>query len=137
MSREIKFRAWQKVIGKMIDLKKLTPLALSSHMVDADGLFIPFSDSLILMQYTGLKDRNGKEIYEGDIVRNHRNPHNEELILVRWQEAINDIKWTIEKPGFRFERINGSGTTIWVADKHFEIIGNIYENPELLGGSDT
>lgn len=64
--REIKFRAFNIVTQTMIDLKKITPFALD---IDTDGLFIPFSDGLIIEQFTGLHDRNGNEIYEGDIVK--------------------------------------------------------------------
>ena len=63
--REIEFRAWNIVTKTMIDLKKITPLALG---IDTDGLFIPFSDGLILMQYTGLKDKNGVKDWIDDIV---------------------------------------------------------------------
>ena len=64
--REIKFRAWHQDTKKMLDLKKMTPLALSPSL-DQDGLYIPFIKDLPLMQYTGIKDKDGVEIYEGDI----------------------------------------------------------------------
>lgn len=71
--REIKFRAWN---GKeIVDLQAITPLALDDNMNNQlamrgeSGLFIPFSDEIKLMQYTGLKDMNGvAEVYECDII---------------------------------------------------------------------
>ncbi|MCY8239164.1 YopX family protein [Bacillus inaquosorum] len=101
-----------------------------------------FSDEYELISrdlYTGLKDKNGREIYEGDIVRNHRNNSNE-LLEVSWQEEVaqhasDGIYWTKEVPGFRFKRIKRGLTTVFVAHVDLEVIGNIYEDPELLEAS--
>ncbi|QAW10614.1 hypothetical protein ETA15_03725 [Bacillus subtilis] len=91
------------------------------------------------MQYTGLRDKYGREIYEGDVVRNHRRYSNE-LLEVFWQEEVADyssdgVYWTKEVPGFRFKRINKGMMTVFVANVDLEVIGNIYEDPELQEAS--
>lgn len=94
MTREIKFRAWDDE-EKMIR-KSWTRIAPEE------------TRGLVLMQYTGLKDKNGKEIYEGDILE-------------------------IEKIDGKVRGTAGMGTAYsdyWAGV--LEIIGNIYENPELL-----
>jgi len=117
MSREIKFRAWNVATKVMVDLKKITPLALN---MDTDGLFIPFSDGLPLMQYTGLKDKNLKEIYEGDIFGSKP--------LRCIVEIEKDGRWILVFVDKRIKPIS-------ILDRKVEksaIIGNIYENPELI-----
>lgn len=105
MKREIKFRAWD---GKTMDSFSL------NNDFDCHAGWLKNS---ILMQYTGLKDKNGKEIYEGDIVRNvwrdiYKNNNINEL--VRWNN------------GYHFQH-SGAHTQ----DQTLEIIGNIYEHPAL------
>lgn len=122
--REIKFRGWSGKV--MIDLKRITPIALSDNM-NTDGLFLPFLDNLPLMQYTGVQDKNGTEIYEGDILR----------FKTKWDCET----WRVEQVRFG----DGSfhlGFVICMyhtqIDEHqetrttMEVIGNIHENPELL-----
>ena len=117
--REIKFRAWAVEEEKM---------HYSPDMRDWDGfdawLRLDCEDndigegSVKLMQYTGLKDMDGKGMYEGDILLHEGGKMKE---VVKWGEQM----WTEE--GF----MTGFGEWWGTADQ-YKIIGTIYENPELL-----
>lgn len=76
-------------------------------------------DDVILMQYTGLKDKNGKEIWEGDVVKFGKKPENlTQIGPINWNQKA----WAFNpftKPKYGKKRI-------------FEVVGNIYENPELI-----
>ena len=115
--REIKFRAWNVVTKKMIDLKKITPFALN---METDGLFIPFSDGLLIMQFTGLKDIFGKEIYENDIVRGTIDLGDD--IDYNFTDTIifKDGAFCCDKADFELKFYDQ------------EVIGNVHENPELM-----
>ncbi len=105
--RQIKFRVWDK------ELKTLGSV---------DHLYIPSEgiQSNFLMQYTGLVDKNGKEIYEGDIVKGDAG-----ICIIEWNEVDTDRSWELAV-GFRIS----FGMTS--QSSKCEVIGNIYENPELL-----
>ena len=116
--REIKFRAWFKneyIAGIMHefglgqDYFKLSAIDIETN--EYENWTFEISDAIAIMQYTGLKDKNGKEIYEGDIVKSDYYHFNR--ITVEW----NTEHW------HPFSYQYGA--------RHFEIIGNIYENPEL------
>lgn len=104
----------------MIDKEKITPLALSTDM---RGVFIPFNEEIIVMQYTSLKDKDEKEAFEGDIVDVGKG--NIYFIEFRYGE--------FRLYSFR-ARNNGEEYSISIGAylKDSEIIGNIYQNPKLL-----
>jgi uncharacterized phage protein (TIGR01671 family) len=124
--REIKFRAWDKERKDMRQIKLMDWsewwVSTGSTWERENGLEYGERNSFkneetdrhILMQYTGLKDKNGKEIYEGDIV---------EWDEKEWGAPNREVViWDYE--------LLSSRRTDW---KQFcEVIGNIYENPELL-----
>lgn len=124
--REIKFRAWhkeKKIIGEVLGIDILhKEIFFSDEDVDCYE-HTDFKD-IELMQYTGLKDKNNKEIYEGDIVK------------LRTNHGIGVVKNYDEWGAFVVEYIKPRplavlGTNYYKED--IEVIGNIYENPELLG----
>ena len=87
-------------------------------------------DPETLCQYTGLNDKNGKRIWENDIVRCNR----------REKEAKYKVVWDKTYADFRIEKLNGLGVvpicieegSIPVFGRHYECIGNVFDNPELL-----
>jgi uncharacterized phage protein (TIGR01671 family) len=121
--REIKFRVWSQEYEKLIyfGFKEL-----SNNRGEIEEANI---DWLKSQQYTGLKDKKGNEIYEGDIVISEN------------KISLGEDAWEIifEKGAFMIKRENeyiplyqiGTKNTILEDDK-IKIIGNIYENPELL-----
>lgn len=123
MSRDIKFRVWSEKYKKMLEVQK--------HSFKT-GLSMPYGSNMEcyfekIMQYTGLKAENGKEIYEGDILS---------IKIYSGDKVIVEGKTVVE---FK----DGCFGVIWGHDKaflslnsffkaKFEVIGNIYENLELL-----
>ena len=123
--RQIKFRAWDKDKKKMIEQCPfqsyhefvLTPGGIPFDL-SGSGKVQPYE----LMQFTGLHDKNGKEIYEGDVVRyNH----------VYLDHPV-DFEVMFDEGGFGQRRIDGEEVSDWYEWEELEVIGNIYENPELL-----
>jgi len=144
--REIKFRAWDKKKGKMIYQFNMTSDGKAYGWAKAticDGVVIdePAPLSVELMQYTGLKDKNGREIYEGDIVKTSCGDIGIIKFGIPKDMTINGGEYDVDYIGFYIDIIKGDwGTTdvesrvAPLVDDYYEIevIGNIYENPELL-----
>lgn len=126
--REIKFRAWN---GNSLYYNHSVCLQIDGTIsyLKNDGQWgEPEKGEIILMQYTGLKDKNGKEVYEGDIIEftPKYKPGVRKKSPVIWQEfrACFAFKWNDYANEDLFQAIQHTNEA--------ELIGNIYENPELL-----
>jgi hypothetical protein len=106
--REIKFRAW------LIEQKRMTS---GGELQDARIWDINENSNEVWMQYTGLKDKNSVEIYEGDIV-----------IKPGWPNDVYEVQY--DDAAFNAIGQNNSDTLGFVT--YWEVIGNTYENPDLL-----
>ena len=141
--RELKFRAWDKENEEYMNgydvLLKYDGSAVSRYALVVFDTDMPVN--VIIEQYTGLKDKNGREIYEGDIV--------ETPIYGVWTTGNSDaifgekmwklaVFWADADCGFLFKVIgskNQPNRAYDVLDQHLgalEVIGNIHEDPELL-----
>ena len=139
--RKIKFRAWDKR-GKQMILT-ISQLHLESGMIVGhcgkdETWVLNDKNQYTLMQYTGLKDKNGKEIYEGDVIQSVS-----EYVKISTNEGTGrystenyEVRWELDKGRWgrfknkRFEGLHGLDKDH--LGKFYTIIGNIWENPELI-----
>lgn len=135
MSREIKFRAWFEERKRFLDTDEWYIGALGSKYLSY--AVKPYNkNDIIVEQYTGLKDKNGKEIYEGDIVRTTDRVTVKDLIFpIGVVEFKQQAFWICNVPSGRPDFTHNE-TLLQYWETDLEVIGNIHENPELLGGEE-
>ena len=122
--RQNKFRIWDKIYKAMFQVSDIS-WACDGSIVYINGCL---ADNFILMQSTGLPDRNGKEIFQGDIIS---------FSIFDWQDddkqytgvvTFEDGAMIIKKDEIDYLDLS----YVYYQDDEMEIIGNIHENPELL-----
>ncbi len=119
-----KFRAWDKTIKIMQTVEDIN-CEVGAITIEECVCFK--LDNFVLMQSTGLLDKNGKEIFEGDIV-DYQVPNQEMCGLYEVRRSSSG-EWRIDNETY--------GRSLYIAgSQHCKIIGNIYENPELLEVTD-
>ena len=129
--REVKFRAWLPKQGRIYNwnefysIRRMIGGKISLSLSQPSGASFTVYDNFTLMQYTGLKDKNGKEIYEGDILRG--DCLNESVYTVVCEYIPEAAEYVLQNHKDYCVNLSVS------LEGDFEIIGNIYENPELLG----
>jgi len=151
MSREFKFRVWDKKKNKWLDPNKYAP-----HLINFNGIILkspgPYSnlenininhleyteifnqDRFVIQQYTSIKDFYGKEIYEGDVVKYDWvwEPNDEEF---KEQHKCSEVKFICSNNGVGFLFLSDDDDTCenkFFIPPNIKVIGNIFENPELL-----
>lgn len=130
--KELKFRAWNKHDKKMATVtllglnQNLGVIDIAAWTTNNGNDYYTsrwLTEETELMQYIGLKDKNGKEIYEGDLLIDDAAPDGEQEIV--------EVKWDIDRAKF-YTASEGTFDGIEFDEVDWKVIGNIYENPELI-----
>lgn len=126
MTRELKFRAWVKEKKEWF----YTDLEITEDDFCCNEIWLDYENCTSIEQYTGLKDKNGKEIYEGDIIE-------VETCIDEEETTIYEVYWDEDTLEYALKTIKGVNYDSCVGElsqSAIKVIANIHENPELLGG---
>lgn len=128
-----KFRVWDSWRKRMAVVDRIYIDTKGVRLYDDFGEYWRDFNDIELMQSTGLKDKNGMEIFEGDIVKRYSNP----LFKAEWEYQIETVVKSeacllLEKKFGKNSATMRFGSPFAKSDL-LEVIGNVYENPELLG----
>lgn len=117
-----RYRAWLKEDKEMIDVEEINFYNGEFDFIGDAITWMCKSDDCVLMQSTGLTDKNGKEIFEGDVVKMAKNVYSEPTCyeVVRHRGGA----YRLESKQY--------GCELWLRHTDCEIAGDIYKNPELL-----
>ena len=153
--REIKFRAWDKMEKQMCPVTRVifrqptgydfinVRIKWNGKIIDQGG-FIGKDNTYILMQYTGAKDKNGVEIYEGDVIHwdpvrpvesytpTYAKTKRLDDYIIQWNAARCEFWAEPGELGHAYMNISQSDLSM-----NWKVIGNIYENPELVGNEEN
>ena len=122
--REIKFRAWIKEVDEIREVEYINfweKKISYPHKFCKEYYLNADFDEIELMEYAGLKDMKGKEIYDGDIIK--------------FLNGIFEVIWCNEKASFMLKNKEYKEFLNFIYENNngMEIVGNIYENPKLMG----
>ena len=123
----LRFRAWNKATKEMYEADDIVYIDFEENQICVKTLFFERAsrydfDDCVLMQSTGLTDKNGKEIFEGDVVKMAKNVYSEPT----YYEVVRH-----RGGAYRLES-KQYGCELWLRHTDCEIAGDIYKNPELL-----
>lgn len=121
-----KFRAWDKETQTMLDISLIDfkkSVLVGEHWEFGETNFINFDD-VNLMQSTGLFDKNGKEIFEKDIL-----DYNGRKVIVKWHGSYASFIYEFVD---ELQNRKTEWKPLYLSYYHFKIIGNVYQNPGLL-----
>lgn len=122
--RPIRFRAWDKVNRRWLrEFQVMSFGAIRTLEFNDKAEWQDVGENIVLMQSTGLFDAKGREIWEGDVVL-----ADNEVCLIGWSERY--ASFNIRKNGWLHDHFFGEAYEA----NECEVLGSIYENPELIGG---